>query len=402
MKSQKTSISPILALLLLGLLSSSCQFGKALRGPSSVVDPENEVDPKFEEFEGGSFSAEQKINDELVKTAKELMSKMYKQAANGVMTRDAHAKSHGCLKASFQVAASSLEQVNRVGLFAKDQDYEAWVRFSNNDHLPIRHDNELDLRGMSVKVMGVPGQKIMKGHEQAMTQDFLMYGSNVFFIKDNKDYVGFIRGLRDDNAARILITEQPRAALATTKAQFFMKNYTNPANMPFHSAVPVRLGLPEDPSRTAMKYRAIPCEKNAHPSPVTKKSPNYMRENLRATLESKEACFLFQVQLQVDPDAMPVEDSTVVWPEREREYGNLPYAPYQTVAKILIPPQTFDTPARDRYCENLAFTPWHSLVEHKPLGRTMRMRRDLYKATSQFRRHTNGASPIEPTRFEID
>ena len=47
-------------------------------------------------------------------------------------------------------------------------------------------------------------------------------------------------------------------------------------------------------------------------------------------------------------------------------------------------------------CENLSMTPWHSLVEHKPLGRTMRMRRDVYKAIAKFRRTANNVDQEEP------
>lgn len=388
--------------LILGLFLFSCQSKTLQREPSSELPAEYALDEKFEEFEGGSFESEKTIHDELIQVSRELMERMLKESTNGVMTRDAHAKSHGCLKARFEVDNSSLPEKNRVGLFANNQGYEAWVRFSNNDHLPIRRDNEFDLRGMSIKVMDVQGQKIMSGQETAPTQDFLMYGSSVFFVKDNKDYVGFIKGLRDNNAVRALLTEQPRAAFATVYAQWRVSGFTNPANMPYHSAVPVRLGKPDDENRMAMKYRTIPCSKKQFASPVGKKSLNYMRENLKNTLSRNDVCFLFQVQLQVDPSRMPVEDARVEWPEQEQDYGNLPYAPYQTVARVLIPKQDFDKESRDRYCENLSFTPWHALVEHKPLGRTMRMRRDLYKATSDYRRTKNRTMAPEPSGFETE
>lgn len=391
-----------LVLLSLACLLASCQSMGPHREPSSTLAPDEVIDPKFESYEGGSFEAEKKINDELIAVSYELMTRVRNQSPTKQMTRDAHAKSHGCLQARFEVDNQILPPEHRVGLFARNQGYDAWVRFSNNDHLPMRRDNEFDLRGMSIKVMGVDGPKIMTGQESAPTQDFLMYGSNRFFIADNKDYVGFIKGLRDDNAVKRLLTEQPRAAIRTLYAQWKVSGFTNPANMPYHSAVPIRLGLPTDETRTAMKYRAIPCSKTPHANPISKKSTHYLRENLKLTLDKEDVCFQFQVQLQAHPIVMPVEDAQVVWPERIQDYGNMPFSPYQTVATVRIPKQNFDTPARDQYCEAMSFTPWHALVEHKPLGRTMRMRRDLYRATSMFRSQANGVKPHEPAGFEIE
>ena len=389
----------------------SCQ-SSPVRAPSSAAETEDQsapfyqLDPKFESFEGGSFESEKAIYDQLIGYSKQMMTKMYADANKTKpgypMTRDAHAKSHGCLKANFDVDPAALPEVNRVGLFAAPHSYQAWMRYSNNDQLPMRKDGGFDIRGVSIKVLDVPGPKIMPGYETAMTQDFLMFGSPIFFIANNADYIGFIKGLRDGNAATVLLTQQPVAAEKTLRAQYAMRNYTNPLNMTLFSAVPIRLGLPSDPNRRAMKYRVIPCDQeHPQPSPVAKDQDNYMRLNLKASLSQAPACLYFQVQLQTDSEAMPIENSTVRWRETPGEIRSVPYSPYVTVARIEIPQQNFDTPERDKYCENLSLTPWHALVEHKPLGRTMRMRRDFYKATSTYRRTTNGASMVEPTGYEI-
>ncbi len=53
-------------------------------------------------------------------------------------------------------------------------------------------------------------------------------------------------------------------------------------------------------------------------------------------------------------------------------------APFQTVARIWIPKQMFDTPGRMAFGENLSFTPWHAIAAHEPLGEINRMRKDVY------------------------
>ena len=81
---------------------------------------------------------------------------------------------------------------------------------------------------------------------------------------------------------------------------------------------------------------------------------------MSAHLQEREARFDFLVQLQTDPVAMPVEDPTVVWDETA--------SPYQKAATIRIPSQSFESMEQMQFCENLSFTPWHALCEHRPLG----------------------------------
>ena len=105
-----------------------------------------------------------------------------------------------------------------------------------------------------------------------------------------------------------------------------------------------------------------------------------------AQLSGDEARFDFSVQVQTDSLMMPVEDPTVDWG-----------APYQKVATIRIPPQEFDTPERNTFGENLSFTPWHSLPEHRPLGGINRAREAIYRAISKQRHELNGVPRREPT-----
>lgn len=52
------------------------------------------------------------------------------------MKRDVHAKHHGCVKAQFQVQNQALPPALRVGIFAQNQNFPAWVRFSNGGSDP--------------------------------------------------------------------------------------------------------------------------------------------------------------------------------------------------------------------------------------------------------------------------
>ena len=91
----------------------------------------------------------------------------------------------------------------------------------------------------------------------------------------------------------------------------------------------------------------------------------------------------FQIQRRGDT-GLSVEDSIPEWPEDE--------APFRRVGVLTIDRQTFDTPERNAYCENLSFNPWHSLAAHRPLGMIGRTRRVVYQAIADLRHGMNDAA----------
>ncbi len=115
-------------------------------------------------------------------------------------------------------------------------------------------------------------------------------------------------------------------------------------------------------------------------------SPDKLRLALVAALKDSEARFDLLAQVQTDAVATPIEDPTVEWG-----------SPWQKVATIHIPAQVFDTPEQRTFGENLSFTPWHSLPEHRPLGGINRARKEIYRAISKQRHELNGVPRREPT-----
>jgi len=96
------------------------------------------------------------------------------------------------------------------------------------------------------------------------------------------------------------------------------------------------------------------------------------------------------IQVQKDPDRMPVEDAGVKWSENE--------SPFIKVASLRISPQTFRTKERDELAENLSFSPAHSLIEHRPIGGINRARVEIYRHLSEFRHKRNNKRLIEPLK----
>ena len=120
---------------------------------------------------------------------------------------------------------------------------------------------------------------------------------------------------------------------------------------------------------------------------------NFLREAAAAQLAREDAVFDFAVQFQRDADSTPLEDPSRAW--------SLANSPPRKVATLRILQQLFDTPEIDSYGENLSFTPWHCLPEHRPLGAINRARWTVYETLSAFRHEANKAPQSEPTDWKV-
>ena len=90
------------------------------------------------------------------------------------MLRDAHAKAHGCVRAEVQVL-DTLDESLRQGVFSEPgHTWQAWTRLSNGNAYP-QFDRARDARGMAIKLLDVPGEKLMKSPAHAGEQDFVMF-----------------------------------------------------------------------------------------------------------------------------------------------------------------------------------------------------------------------------------
>jgi hypothetical protein len=298
------------------------------------------------------------------------------------MRRDAHTKAHGLVRAEFTVLPGLPDRA-RVGLFARPATYQAWIRFSSA-FSSIASDRDIDVRGMAIKVMGVEGEKLLESEKFEKTQDFLLINHNVFFSPGTRDYVEFSREYvkRESTIQYLLRPARWRQALILFRAA--RRDVVNPLTTRFWSSVPFKHGP------AAIKYSATPCDGVRTGKPGA--SPNFLREAMAAHLREREACFDFMVQFQTDAVKMPVEDPSIEWGERA--------SPFVPVAKIRIPPQVFDTERQNEYAENLSFTPWHCLPEHRPIGGVNRIRKTVYERISTLRHTANGVPRREPGSFD--
>jgi hypothetical protein len=327
------------------------------------------------------YPNEMRIADEL---SIELEESVRKQFGIGKARRDAHPKAHGCVKAQFRVLDSVPNSLAK-GIFIPGKTYEAWIRFSNGSGDPNRADIKRDARGMAIKVLGVPGEKLLQDEEEAQTQDFILINHPVFFASDPARYLAFMQDADSPNAFRKLLIPFALGAKGTLIAlETRHSRIANPLQVRYWSMVPYQLGA--DSSGQAVKYSVRSCSATVDELP-NKPAHDFLRGALRDTLKGGDACMEFLVQPRTSK-GMDVEDSRIEWKEAQ--------APFYKVATILVPRQVFDTPEQNAFCENLSFTPWHALPEHKPLGVTNRLRKVIYNKISLVRHQMNGVIRQEP------
>jgi Dyp-type peroxidase family len=312
--------------------------------------------------------------DGLVET---LRAKMKRDYEAKLTLRDAHPKMHGCVKARFHVE-SDLAPELRVGLFAEPKSYDAWVRFSNASG-DVQDDTAKDIRGVAIKLLGVPGAKLLEGAENATTHDLILISTDVFAVASVAEFDEMVRTI---TGPRWLVppyfVTHPRVAWRLFTS---LRRHASPVEIRYFSVVPYLFGA------GAAKYSLTPVGPNESRLPRSP-SANYLRERLKARLAEHAVRFDFAVQLRTDPARMPIEDSTVRWNERS--------APFRKVATLEIPSQDFDTPEQQHFAENLAYNPWRCLPEHRPLGGISRARRQVYRALSAYRRDRNAEPSHEP------
>ena len=301
--------------------------------------------------------------------------------------RDQHPRAHGCVQAEFRVE-DRLRPELAQGVFVPGMSYPAWIRFSNGKSDPTQHDAEGDVRGMAIKLLNVQGDKILDEERDAQTQDFIMINHPVFLVDDPARYLALIHATATSNPVLKKLKVVLAIGLEGAKIAKAMTSSTiaSPLEARYWSTVPFRLGDP--PRKQAIKFSARPSLPPVTATIPPNPMPRFLRETMIKQLEAGEARFDFLVQPRTSP-AMEVENSRAEWKESD--------APFFKVATITIPRQQFATTERDRFGENLSFTPWHALPQHRPLGAVNRIRRAVYQTISKLRHDMNGVQQREPS-----
>jgi hypothetical protein len=313
--------------------------------------------------------------------AEQLRALQRRRASRAAPGRALHIKAQAGVSGELTVLPDLPEHA-RVGLFAAPATFRAYVRFSNGggQRLP---DKKPDVRGVAIKVLGVPGPKIIPGLEAATTQDFLLIQSPATPFRDADEFVWFVRAA----ASPALLLPRAIGRLGPVRALRVIRELLRGVSRPvasvatsrYWSALPIKYGA------HAAKYALVPHASDD--AATTPKQTPELHDELARRLARGPVVYDFRVQFFVDEARTPIESSTQEWLEAD--------APFVTVARLTLPQQDLASPdarALAETIEALSFDPWHTTADFRPLGSMMRARNAAYRLSTQER----GAAP-EPT-----
>jgi hypothetical protein len=303
------------------------------------------------------------------------------QQKTGPDLRQIHTKSHGLVSGEFIIEPNLPEDL-RVGLFKTPQTYPVWIRFSNGGSPKTRgqfnSDSQPDVRGIAIKVMNVEGEKVLDDEEK--TQDFILNNHPTFLTKDVRDYADLPKlGTGQLSPER----EQELSYAIAIIQKINSHKVGNPLLIQYWSMAPFKFG-------SRIVKLSVKSQQREQPPETLPESENYLREAIvkYLTEEGREAFFDFFIQFYVDDEKTPIEDHVKEWQEAD--------SPFIKVATVRIPSQIFDFEERKRLDEGILFSPWHTLLDHEPVGSVNLSRKRLYSELAKYRREQIAKRLREP------
>lgn len=318
-----------------------------------------------ETYLGGSEFAEAELVRTFMEDIHVIQAENKAKGRSPSFARAFHAKIHaGIENARFEVLPT-IPDFLQVGYFQPNKSYNALVRFSNASGT-VQPDKKPDLRGVAVRVVV----------DSRTAHDFLMTNAAASHARDARQFMAFAKA-----AAGSKLTLLPKLIFSVGLAETIRmlstvirqtsRHVSSLATEQFWSRAPYKFGP------YAIKFTLVPTEQPKGPSG---QDDNYLREDLTERLRKGPVVFDFKIQTWVGNKETPIEDGTVEWLEKD--------SPLIPVARLTIPCQdiaTAQAEAVTNRVNELAFNPWDTTEEFRPLGSLNRARRLVYKSSAGLR-----------------
>lgn len=362
--------------------------------------------PEVEQEEPDFDKTLQTVLDDM----KQHMRGSLKTEGIGLMVRNAHAKGYGLARAELEIL-SGMPNEYAQGIYAKPGRHEAMVRFSNGTN-HVGSDRFLGpITGIGLKIFGIEGKTLLEDESDSHTFDYALINHPVFFVNTLKHYV-FIQSVFANLGLpppANLTPEQLQAELHRVLYNFLTGKGTLPpeqwaweelgAFLRLAQTKPVNLLLSTYWTMGAVRHgdyvakvRVAPVQSFADRIEQRALDLNSAEQVFRPALvaELRKGPYEFDVQVQLSTDLarMPVEKTTVVWPES--------LSPYVTVAKLRLPQQDIGGEDNFEKMDKTSMSAWRVTEEHRPLGNIMRSRKEVYRTSSILRHETNHQERKEP------
>lgn len=334
---------------------------------------------KNEQYKFGDSEREVAEFAEHVVKVREAQEELARANFSGVLKRVFHAKMHACLLGALTLLPDRPAAI-RHGIFADDgkQRFNVLGRFSNGVG-QMSHDLLPDVRGLALKLFGVPDPTNAVGAANGRCVDWLMTNSPNPFGRDQAEFVDFMQA----NLHKFL------------RLPLFLIKHTDVAKLLFRSTFRITSSLAAERywsghayllgNESAMKFSVTP-EPNLTPAtnaPLHHR--DYLRMDLLHRLKQAPIRFTLNVQPEISPKTTPIENTLIEW--KESDSPSIPVAELEFTRESA----TIDN-------EALRFSPGHFIAPHRPLGNLARGRLFTY-AASQEGRSALTTDPDEASLF---
>ncbi len=337
---------------------------------------------------------EAKLHEEMLATFAKIQETTFKDYGHAV--RGVHAKAHGLVRGNLEIFGGLPRELAQ-GICTQAGTYDVVLRFSTNAG-DILDDSVSTPRGLAVKIIGVTGERLPDA--DGTSQDFVMANGPAFVAPDAAAFHKNLKLLAattdtpqvfKKGLSSLLRGVEAALESVGTKSATVIALGGQPATHilgeTFFSQVPLRWGdhvakvsvAPSSPALRALTGESVDLSA----------SPNALRELVETFFTDQGGEWELKAQLLTDPESMPIEDASVPWPED--------LSPYVTVGRITVSPQdSWSAESVRGIDEGMAFSPWHGVTAHQPLGSIMRARRAVYPVSAAFRAGHNGCPIHEP------
>lgn len=320
-----------------------------------------------ESYLGGSPEAEERMFRGFERTIVQLQLSMARRG-DGSVRRGFHAKGICSVpRAEFRCSAQ-LPPALQVGIWKPNAAYPAVVRFSSSLS-DVQPDGNRQGHGIGFRISAPDG-----------VHDILLSDSPTSHARDAEQFMALADALT--SRARLVTIFRLARRVGWREAIRMLRTVLRTSTSSMTS-----LATASYWSRTAFSFagtavRFVMRPKNAAAA-LAGRGADYLRDEMARRLAAADVHFDLAAQYYVDERQTPIEDGSREWRE-----GISPPVP---LGRLTLPRQDLtsdDSRGRAASIDKLAFTPWNTVGDIRPLGSLNRARNAVYRASA----HARGAT----------
>ena len=332
-----------------------------------------------EQYSGGSAEAEYKEFQQLARGIMRVQSKVRKRVSRPGLPcpiqRAFHAKATLAVDDAELRVNDDLSEDLRVGFAQPGKAYRTIVRCSNAAGSG-KPDFAPDLRGIALRIQV----------DDSTSHDLLTNNFPVSHARNARQFVEFAIATAGGPISMVLGLPRLAKLFGIRETARMLRNVQTARKQPVDSVATQtywsRGALTWGPG-VAVRYLLRPAPRAPQGPKPSKTDRSYLFTEAAQRLDNGDIRFELCIQRYVNDQVTPIEDTAVEWKEK--------HSPAEPVATLTIRQTDItstDAQARAAAIEHLAFNPWNTTEDFRPLGNLNRARKAGYDASAAHRSQT--------------